>query len=148
MCHDFFSFFSEPWDPAANRRTHISPAVCRQIWVRAESLMPWSVLEPPVPHLARYMKTDQEEKKTLPFQCCCCSISNVCFPQGDSGGPLVCECSGVWTLVGSVSWEKSTCDPRFPAVYARISQLRSWIDRTIALEHQSESPRGDAVFNY
>uniref|UniRef100_A0A671R7P4 Chymotrypsin-like protease CTRL-1 n=1 Tax=Sinocyclocheilus anshuiensis TaxID=1608454 RepID=A0A671R7P4_9TELE len=52
--------------------------------------------------------------------------------RGDSGGPLVCERSGVWSLVGSVSWGRNTCDTRFPAVYARISQLRSWIDRTIA----------------
>uniref|UniRef100_A0A8C1NNW1 Peptidase S1 domain-containing protein n=1 Tax=Cyprinus carpio TaxID=7962 RepID=A0A8C1NNW1_CYPCA len=51
---------------------------------------------------------------------------------GDSGGPLVCERSGVWSLVGAVSWGRNTCDTRFPAVYARISQLRSWIDRTIA----------------
>uniref|UniRef100_A0A671MBS4 Zgc:171592 n=1 Tax=Sinocyclocheilus anshuiensis TaxID=1608454 RepID=A0A671MBS4_9TELE len=85
----------------------ISPAVCRQIW-------------------------NKSRRNTLPYQCCCCSVSNVCFPQGDSGGPLVCESSGVWTLVGSVSWERSTCDPRFPAVYASISQLHSWINVTIS----------------
>ncbi|XP_052431871.1 chymotrypsin-like protease CTRL-1 [Carassius gibelio] len=52
--------------------------------------------------------------------------------QGDTGGPLVCESSGVWTLVGSVSQERSTCDPRFPAVFTNISQLRSWINETIS----------------
>ncbi|XP_073673553.1 chymotrypsin-like protease CTRL-1 [Garra rufa] len=52
--------------------------------------------------------------------------------MGVSGGPLVCERSGVWNLVGAVSWGTSTCDTRYPVVYARISQLRSWIDRTIA----------------
>ncbi len=89
------------------------------------------MLEPPVPHLARYMKTDQEETH-YHINVAAVKSHNVCFPQGDSGGPLVCESSGVWTLVGSVSWEGSTCDPRFPAVYARISQLRSWIDGIIS----------------
>uniref|UniRef100_A0A672JVL8 Chymotrypsin-like protease CTRL-1 n=1 Tax=Sinocyclocheilus grahami TaxID=75366 RepID=A0A672JVL8_SINGR len=84
----------------------ISPAVCRQIW--------------------------GQSRITDAMICAGASVSNVCFPQGDSGGPLVCESSGVWTLVGSVSWERSTCDPRFPAVFASISQLRSWIDKTIS----------------
>uniref|UniRef100_A0A673J169 chymotrypsin n=1 Tax=Sinocyclocheilus rhinocerous TaxID=307959 RepID=A0A673J169_9TELE len=82
----------------------ISPAVCRQIW--------------------------GQNRITDTMICAGASGSSSC--QGDSGGPLVCESSGVWTLVGSVSWETSTCDTRFPAVYARISQLRSWIDMTIA----------------
>ncbi|XP_039527035.1 chymotrypsin-like protease CTRL-1 [Pimephales promelas] len=62
----------------------------------------------------------------------CAGASGSSSCNGDSGGPLVCERSGVWTLVGSVSWGTSTCDTRYPAVYARISQLRSWIDNTIA----------------
>ncbi|XP_058655403.1 uncharacterized protein LOC131554222 [Onychostoma macrolepis] len=82
----------------------ISPAVCRQLW--------------------------GQSRITDTMICAGSSGSSSC--QGDSGGPLVCERSGVWTLVGSVSWESSTCDPRFPAVYTCISQLRSWIDRTIA----------------
>ncbi|XP_058600892.1 chymotrypsin-like protease CTRL-1 isoform X2 [Onychostoma macrolepis] len=82
----------------------ISPAVCRQLWGQI--------------------------RITDAMICAGASGSSSC--QGDSGGPLVCERSGVWTLVGSVSWGRSTCDPRFPAVYAHISQLRSWIDRTIA----------------
>uniref|UniRef100_A0A671MBR5 Zgc:171592 n=1 Tax=Sinocyclocheilus anshuiensis TaxID=1608454 RepID=A0A671MBR5_9TELE len=82
----------------------ISPAVCRQIW--------------------------SQSRITDTMICAGASGSSSC--QGDSGGPLVCESSGVWTLVGSVSWERSTCDPRFPAVYASISQLRSWIDKTIS----------------
>uniref|UniRef100_A0A671MDS2 Zgc:171592 n=1 Tax=Sinocyclocheilus anshuiensis TaxID=1608454 RepID=A0A671MDS2_9TELE len=82
----------------------ISPAVCRQIW--------------------------GQNRITDTMICAVASGSSSC--QGDSGGPLVCEISGVWTLVGSVSWETSTCDTRFPAVYARISQLHSWIDMTIA----------------
>uniref|UniRef100_A0A8C2IIY1 chymotrypsin n=1 Tax=Cyprinus carpio TaxID=7962 RepID=A0A8C2IIY1_CYPCA len=82
----------------------ISPAVCRQIW--------------------------GQSRITDAMICAGASGSSSC--QGDSGGPLVCESSGVWTLVGSVSWERSTCDPRFPAVYTSISQLRSWINETIS----------------
>lgn len=52
--------------------------------------------------------------------------------QGDSGGPLVCENSGVWSLVGIVSWGTSNCNVRTPAVYARVSYLRRWIDQTLA----------------
>ncbi|RXN03558.1 chymotrypsin-like protease CTRL-1 [Labeo rohita] len=81
-----------------------SPAVCRQIW--------------------------GQSRITDAMICAGESGSSSCM--GDSGGPLVCERSGVWTLVGAVSWGTSTCDTRYPVVYARISQLRSWIDRTIA----------------
>ncbi|XP_073673552.1 chymotrypsin-like protease CTRL-1 [Garra rufa] len=81
-----------------------SPAACRQIW--------------------------GQSRITDAMICAGASGSSSC--QGDSGGPLVCERSGVWTLVGAVSWGRSTCDTNFPAVYARISQLRSWIDRTMA----------------
>ncbi|XP_076593455.1 chymotrypsinogen A-like [Chaetodon auriga] len=62
----------------------------------------------------------------------CAGASGVSSCQGDSGGPLVCENSGVWTLVGIVSWGVYNCDVRAPAVYVRVSYLRSWIDQTIA----------------
>ncbi|XP_067306375.1 chymotrypsin-like protease CTRL-1 [Pseudorasbora parva] len=62
----------------------------------------------------------------------CAGASGSSSYMGDSGGPLVCERSGVWTLVGSVSWGISNCDTSFPVVYARISPQRSWIDQTIA----------------
>ncbi|XP_030645965.1 chymotrypsin A-like isoform X2 [Chanos chanos] len=52
--------------------------------------------------------------------------------MGDSGGPLVCQKSGAWTLVGIVSWGRSTCSTKIPAVYARATKLRSWIDQTVA----------------
>jgi len=52
--------------------------------------------------------------------------------QGDSGGPLVCENAGAWTLVGIVSWGSSRCSTSTPAVYARVTELRSWVDQTLA----------------
>nr|BAL14140.1 chymotrypsinogen 1 [Pagrus major] len=62
----------------------------------------------------------------------CAGASGVFSCQGDSGGPLVCERSGVWYLTGIVFWGTSTCNVRAPAVYARVSYLRSWIDQTVA----------------
>uniref|UniRef100_A0A3Q4G943 chymotrypsin n=1 Tax=Neolamprologus brichardi TaxID=32507 RepID=A0A3Q4G943_NEOBR len=62
----------------------------------------------------------------------CAGASGVSSCMGDSGGPLVCEKSGAWTLVGIVSWGSSTCSTSTPAVYARVTKLRAWIDQTIA----------------
>uniref|UniRef100_A0A4W4E9V2 chymotrypsin n=1 Tax=Electrophorus electricus TaxID=8005 RepID=A0A4W4E9V2_ELEEL len=63
----------------------------------------------------------------------CAGASGVSSCQGDSGGPLVCENSNhVWIQVGIVSWGTTNCNVRAPAVYARISYLRGWIDQTIA----------------
>ncbi|XP_074864380.1 chymotrypsin-like protease CTRL-1 isoform X2 [Carettochelys insculpta] len=52
--------------------------------------------------------------------------------QGDSGGPLVCLKGGAWTLIGIVSWGTSNCNVQAPAVYARVSVFRSWIDSVLA----------------
>ncbi|XP_072527468.1 chymotrypsin A-like [Salminus brasiliensis] len=52
--------------------------------------------------------------------------------MGDSGGPLVCQKGESWTLVGIVSWGSGNCSPAIPAVYARITQLRAWMDQTMA----------------
>ncbi|XP_043937309.1 chymotrypsinogen A-like [Protopterus annectens] len=52
--------------------------------------------------------------------------------MGDSGGPLVCQQGSAWYLVGIVSWGSSSCSRTTPAVYARVTALRSWIDQTIA----------------
>ncbi|XP_068117605.1 chymotrypsin A-like [Hyperolius riggenbachi] len=52
--------------------------------------------------------------------------------MGDSGGPLVCQNAGAWTLVGIVSWGSSQCSPASPGVYARVTELRNWVDQTVA----------------
>ncbi|XP_062322651.1 chymotrypsin-like protease CTRL-1 [Osmerus eperlanus] len=62
----------------------------------------------------------------------CAGASGVSSCQGDSGGPLVCQNGGAWYQVGIVSWGTSNCDVRTPAVYARVSYLRGWIEQTMA----------------
>lgn len=44
--------------------------------------------------------------------------------QEDSGGPMVVNN----ILVGVVSWGVGCAQPAFPGVYARVSELRTWID--------------------
>ncbi|KTG33939.1 hypothetical protein cypCar_00036358 [Cyprinus carpio] len=94
----FSSLFSKPSDLQQTGVPIISPAVCRQFW-------------------GQNTITDADDL--------CWSLWFLILPGGDSAGPLVCERSGVWSLVGAVSWGRNTCDTPFPAVYARISQLRS-----------------------
>lgn len=58
---------------------------------------------------------------------------NRCFcSQGDSGGPLVCQKDNAWTLVGIVSWGSSRCSTSTPAAYARVTELRGWVDQILA----------------
>ncbi|XP_040265432.1 chymotrypsinogen A-like [Bufo bufo] len=62
----------------------------------------------------------------------CAGASGVSSCMGDSGGPLVCQRNGAWTLAGIVSWGSSTCSTSTPAVYARVTALRAWLDQTVA----------------
>jgi len=55
--------------------------------------------------------------------------------HGDSGGPFVCQTgpNGEWVLHGAVSWGSSSCDSKEAfTVFARMSYLRTWIDKTMA----------------
>ncbi|XP_066569478.1 chymotrypsin A [Amia ocellicauda] len=62
----------------------------------------------------------------------CAGADGASSCMGDSGGPLVCQKGNVWTLVGIVSWGSGTCSPSTPGVYARVTELRAWVDQTIA----------------
>ncbi|XP_059507533.1 chymotrypsinogen 2-like [Stegostoma tigrinum] len=62
----------------------------------------------------------------------CAGASGASSCMGDSGGPLVCQKDNVWNLVGIVSWGSSSCSTYVPGVYARVTELRGWIEETIA----------------
>ncbi|XP_015223928.2 chymotrypsin B-like [Lepisosteus oculatus] len=62
----------------------------------------------------------------------CAGADGASSCMGDSGGPLVCERNGAWNLVGIVSWGSSRCLTTTPAVYARVTALRSWVGQVLA----------------
>uniref|UniRef100_A0A672MVP3 Trypsin-2-like n=1 Tax=Sinocyclocheilus grahami TaxID=75366 RepID=A0A672MVP3_SINGR len=62
--------------------------------------------------------------------------------QGDSGGPLVTRNGSLWIQSGVVSFGIGCADPRYPGVYARISQYQDWITSTIG-----SNPPGFVEFN-
>ncbi|CAL8404116.1 unnamed protein product [Boreogadus saida] len=62
----------------------------------------------------------------------CAGAAGATSCMGDSGGPLVCQKDNVWTLVGIVSWGSSRCSTSTPAVYARVTELRGWVDQILA----------------
>ncbi|XP_077376524.1 chymotrypsin B-like [Festucalex cinctus] len=62
----------------------------------------------------------------------CAGADGATSCMGDSGGPLVCEKDNAWTLVGIVSWGSSRCSTTTPAVYARVTALRGWVDQILA----------------
>jgi len=49
--------------------------------------------------------------------------------KGDSGGPLQCMVDGRYTLAGTTSFIKYCGAASHPMVYARISEMRDWIDK-------------------
>ncbi|CAK6979470.1 Hypothetical predicted protein [Scomber scombrus] len=51
--------------------------------------------------------------------------------QGDSGGPMVSKTGSVWVQAGVVSFGRGCALPKFPGVYARVSQYQSWINSQI-----------------
>jgi len=51
--------------------------------------------------------------------------------QGDSGGPLACQYNGKYYIEGATSWGSGCAGPNAYGVYAKIRNLRSWIDGII-----------------
>ncbi|XP_077091500.1 chymotrypsinogen A-like [Siphateles boraxobius] len=63
--------------------------------------------------------------------------------QGDSGGPMVRSNSSRWIQSGIVSFGAQRCDdPRYPSVFARVSQFQNWIK-----SYMGSNPPGFVAFN-
>ncbi|XP_026574767.1 chymotrypsin-like protease CTRL-1 [Pseudonaja textilis] len=74
----------------------------------------------------------QKLPKPITSSMLCAGGAGATSCHGDSGGPLVCQKGSSWTLVGIVSWGSPNCNVWTPAVYARVSKFRNWIDQTVA----------------
>ncbi|XP_058011401.1 chymotrypsin-like protease CTRL-1 [Ahaetulla prasina] len=75
-----------------------------------------------------------QQKHSLPIttSMVCAGGAGSTSCHGDSGGPLVCQKGSTWYLIGIVSWGSSSCNIYTPAVYARVSKFRNWIDQVVA----------------
>ncbi|XP_048012640.1 chymotrypsin-like protease CTRL-1 [Megalobrama amblycephala] len=63
--------------------------------------------------------------------------------QGDSGGPVVRRNGSLWIQSGIVSFGPKQCDnPKYPSVYARVSQYQDWIK-----SYTGSNPPGFVEFN-
>ncbi|XP_073698306.1 trypsin-2 [Garra rufa] len=62
--------------------------------------------------------------------------------QGDSGGPMVIRNNSLWIQFGIVSFGIGCADPRYPGVYARISEYQDWIS-----SYTGSNPPGFIEFN-
>ena len=52
--------------------------------------------------------------------------------SGDSGGGLFNEIStGIWEVVGIVSYGSNRCGNGTPGIYTRVSQYLQWIEQTM-----------------
>lgn len=48
--------------------------------------------------------------------------------RNDDGAPLMCRnAAKTWKLTGIVSWSEGCSNPNYPAVFARVQAVRSWI---------------------
>jgi len=53
--------------------------------------------------------------------------------QGDSGGPFVFQsANGIWTQHGITSWGKGCAEAHYAGVYARVTALREFINKTMS----------------
>ena len=55
-------------------------------------------------------------------------ILKFCY-QGDSGGPLVVSNHDSAVIYGVVSYGSGCAKPRYPGVYARVTQYINWIKK-------------------
>ncbi|XP_056116460.1 trypsin-2-like [Rhinichthys klamathensis goyatoka] len=62
--------------------------------------------------------------------------------QGDSGGPMVSRISSLWIQSGIVSFGQGCAEPKYPGVYARVSQYQDWIN-----SYMDSNPPGFVEFN-
>lgn len=61
--------------------------------------------------------------------------------SGDSGGPLLAKLpTGLWSLVGIISWGIGCALSKYPGVYSRVASEIDWIEDTICDRQNGLSP--------